>query len=507
MGGNYEKGMYNQLMEVMAKLNAMELEHQKDRKEIKLLTAEVTSLRKENAILRGKVDKLQTENAVLIEKCEKLEKENQLLRDDNERMKRTLGNDCSNSSTPPSVEPPWKAPNTYNGRKTTKKKQGAQPGHKGSSLSKSDVEKKIADGDFVHEIKDIGDISRPYVTRYVLDLKIRAVATEIRIHASEEGKYEIPENLRSSVIYGDTVKAICAYLYGEGVVSIDRIEDFINALSGNVLGISAGSVYHFCSRFASTCSELTCILEQKLLDAHEICTDATPVTNNGKMNYIRNFSTEDVVLYCRAEKKDLDTLNSFPILNKFSGTFCHDHETALYHFGTGHAECNVHLCRYLRKNTEETGNPWSHKMECFLNGMNLMRKGRKEAGETGIPADKLESYSMRYDEIVAQGRSQNKATRGKLAKKEEKALLNRLEKYKANHLLFLYDFGVHYSNNMSEKDLRICKNREKMAGGFRTDDGMRMYCNIMSFIETIKRKKENILHNIAGLMNGTLAKI
>ena len=59
-----------------------------------------------------------------------------------------------------------------------------------------------------------------------------------------------------------------------------------------------------------------------------------------------------------------------------------------------------------------------------------------------------------------------KGTRGRLAKKEEKALLNRLVKYKANHLLFLYDFRVHYSNNMSEKDLRMCKNRDKMAGGF-----------------------------------------
>lgn len=36
------------------------------------------------------------------------------------------------------------------------------------------------------------------------------------------------------------------------------------------------------------------------------------------------------------------------------------HETALYHFGTDHAECNVHLIRYLCKNTEETGHEWSY---------------------------------------------------------------------------------------------------------------------------------------------------
>ena len=56
---------------------------------------------------------------------------------------------------------------------------------------------------------------------------------------------------------------------------------------------------------------------------------------------------------------------------------------------------------------------------------------------------------------------------------------------------------------MSEKDLRICKNREKMAGGFRNEKGRQMYCDIISFIETVKRKKKNIFESIKALMNGT----
>lgn len=36
-------------------------------------------------------------------------------------------------------------------------------------------------------------------------------------------------------------------------------------------------------------------------------------------------------------------------------TLVHDHETALYHFGTAHVECNVHILRYLTKNSEYTG--------------------------------------------------------------------------------------------------------------------------------------------------------
>ena len=35
---------------------------------------------------------------------------------------------------------------------------------------------------------------------------------------------------------------------------------------------------------------------------------------------------------------------------------------ALYHFGTAHGECNVHIIRYLRKNTEEAKHKWSSEM-------------------------------------------------------------------------------------------------------------------------------------------------
>ena len=141
-------------------------------------------------------------------------------------------------------------------------------------------------------------------------------------------------------------------------------------------------------------------------------------------------------------------------------------------------------------------------MEMFLKGLDHARNEQKRNGSTAFSKSQLERFSLRYDELIAEGYEANKRTRGKLAKKEEKKLLNRLVKYKANHLLFLYDFRVHYSNNMSEKDLRICKNRDKMAGGFRNASGREMYCRIMSFIETAKRRGLNIYQSIMALMEG-----
>lgn len=158
MGSNCEKSMYNQLMEVMAKLDTMAAEQKNDQKETKSLTSEVTSLRKENDILHKEVSSLRQENSTLKEKCKSLEKENTLLCEDNERLKRNTNNNSDNSSIPPSKDQNKspKAPNTYNDRKPTQKKPGAQPGHKEHSLSKADVEEKIKKGLFVHRLEERG---------------------------------------------------------------------------------------------------------------------------------------------------------------------------------------------------------------------------------------------------------------------------------------------------------------------------------------------------------------
>ena len=71
-----------------------------------------------------------------------------------------------------------------------------------------------------------------------------------------------------------------------------------------------------------------------------------------------------------------------------------------------------------------------------------------------------------------------------------------VSKYMENHLLFLHDFEVPFDDNMSERDLRKAKNRQKIAGGFRKESGHEMYCNILTIIETLKRRNMVLLENI-----------
>lgn len=483
MGGNYEKSIYNQLMEVMARLDAVENK----------LHTEKREHREDVSRLNAKIDSLTHEN--------------QLLRDDNARLKSILNNDSSNTSLPPSTDQKGGKPaNTYNGREKTKRKRGGQKGHEGTTLTKSEAEEKIRSGKCRHEIRNIGDVSsRKYVTKYVLDLNIAPVITEIRIYADSRGKYHIPKEYRSDVTYGPNVKALVVSLYSEGVMSHDRIAAFLNAAGDGELGLSAGSVYSFCRKFAERAGASVLHLQDVLLGHDVVATDATTVTVNGTQNYIRNFSTENTVVYYAMQKKTIPALKKLGFLKKYAGILVHDHETALYHFGTGHAECNVHLLRYLRKNTEETGHKWSSEMAALLCGMNKARKGIMGQGAASFAEEEISGYEQQYHALISEGYEENKTTSHKYAKADEKKLLNRMKKYSHNHLLFLHDFDVLFDNNISERDLRKVKNRQKMSGGFRKDSGHEMYCSILTIIETLKRRKMGILENIRKLFMGTPA--
>ena len=188
---NYENGMYQQLMEIMGRLEIVE----------KNSTQKIHQLNK-------RIDTLESENSFL-------KKENQLLKEDNARLKSIINNDSSNTSLPPSSDQKGGKPaNSYNGRKKTERKAGGQKGHRGTTLTKAKIEEKIASGKCRHEIRTIGKVSgQKYITKYVVDLAVEPLITELHIYADKNGALHIPEEYRSDVTYGTNVKALAVSLY------------------------------------------------------------------------------------------------------------------------------------------------------------------------------------------------------------------------------------------------------------------------------------------------------
>lgn len=318
---------------------------------------------------------------------------------------------------------------------------------------------------FRHKIVEVETQKGEYRSKYVLDLEVSPVVTEYRFYSN----IAIPIEQRSSVVYGPTIRTYAVDLYGEGAMSIQRISNFLNGI-GEGMKLSTGSIYSFLQDFGRKAETHIESISKELLNSQVLYTDATVVRCDGKNAYIRNQSTESAVLYTAMKKKDIDSLREVKVLDEYTGMLVHDHETALYHFGTGHGECNVHLGRYLRKTSEESGNSWSKEMEELFTEMNSSRKEKMKYA-TGFLKEEIMEYETRFDILVSKGYEENAQTKGKYAKESEKILLNRLKKYKSNHLLFLRDFKVAYDNNLSERDLRKCKTKQKVSGCFRKQSG------------------------------------
>ena len=85
--------------------------------------------------------------------------------------------------------------------------------------------------------------------------------------------------------------------------------------------------------------------------------------------------------------------------------------------------------------------------------------------------------------------------------KKAKPLYNRLVKYKQNHLYFIEDFNAPFDDNLSERDLRIFKNKTKISGGFRSMSVAQDFADALSIIKTSIKRNMNPYDSINAIFN------
>jgi transposase len=64
-------------------------------------------------------------------------------------------------------------------------------------------------------------------------------------------------------------------------------------------------------------------------------------------------------------------------------------------------------------------------------------------------------------------------------------------------LRFLHDAAVPFTNNQVERDLRMAKVKQKISGGFRSDQGANDFATIHSVISTAKKHGWNVIQALA----------
>ncbi len=85
---------------------------------------------------------------------------------------------------------------------------------------------------------------------------------------------------------------------------------------------------------------------------------------------------------------------------------------------------------------------------------------------------------------------------------DERCLFERLINFKEEHLRFIEDFKVPFTNNLAEKSLRMIKAKTKISGGFRSNSGGKFFANIRSIISTAKKQKLSTFDTIYKIFSG-----
>jgi len=433
------------------------------------------------------------------------------------RLKAIIGKDSSNSSKPPRTNNFKQVPNS---REPSGRPKGGQIGHPGHRLAlpenMDELERK---GIIKTQVIDHTGGSGEYISRYVIDIEVVTTVTEHRYAVNAQ----IPKNLYNEVSYGDNIKAMSVILLNEGTIAEKRLADILEGLTQGVITISPATLEKFQAQFAEkleSSGELDAIKEDLLngevlhtddtslrcAETIEYLEDGTQITHTAdKKSFkatIRTHSNEQSTFYTVNPKKDMEGIERDGILPKFVGILSHDHESKFNHYGKQNSHCGTHLLRELKGLRDLQMIPWAGIMRAHIAAINNYKNKDLEKGSTACDPVVLASFEEKYDNLLEQGRLQHGQMRkNELGYKEFNAMLNRLTKYKDNYLLFIRDYKAPFSNNLSERDLRAEKTKEKVSLLFRSWKGINIHAQIRSFVSTMKKRNMDLFSGITKVIN------
>lgn len=449
----------------------------------------------DNMALKEDNDRLTQENSLLKDKVALLEKEIGDLNGSNAVLQKKLNMNFENSSLPSSALPFHKK--IPNSRKSTGRPQGAQkghPGHAAARLTPTMEPVHIETPDSISGDPDLYPTGKT-ISRQLIDISIYIsvrdyIANEYRNRITGTRTHApFPAGIVSTVNYGPSLKAFAFLLNNYYNVSIEKTRQCISDLTNGAVSLSSGTICNLSKQFSSATKEERDKIFSRLLHSRVLYSDATVSNINGKRNAVILCSNAKDVLFMHSESKGHSGLSKTPIRD-FNGTIVHDHDKTYYSYGKHHQECLAHILRYLTGASEnEPELTWHRKMHELLQEMIHTAK----TADRSIPREQIRSFEAKYDRILS------------LAKKEYKAhppsryyldgfnLCRRLKEYKSSTLFFLRHPEVDYTNNLSERELRKFKRKQKQAVVLRSAEGSRYICDALTIIESARLHHQGIL--------------
>jgi|SRR5665213_506800 len=446
----------------------------------------MAALRAENALLRA-------ENAVLTGRLAELE--------------HRLGLNSSNSGKPPSSDGLNKPPRISSLREPSGKKTGGQKGHPGETLRRTATPDATTD----HYPQTCAACGKPltaamatdHVARQVFDLPEPQplIVMEHRAHGCRcaacgtQTRAAFPEGVAAPVQYGERISAFVLYLLHYQLLPEKRLA----ALMADLFGVKL--VTATIARISQDCAHrfkgFADAVRDHVASASVKHMDETGFRISGKTQWLHIASTVWLTFYRVSAKRG-------SLLAKVTGIVVHDHWKPYYTMtGVLHALCNAHHLRELKALVEIEKEDWAHKMQHLLLRACHTTNLAREQGVSLKPG-LIALFDRCYDAILAEGlvfhdvqpALARTGRRGRPPRRVGHNLLLRLSTRKQDVLRFLTDPAVPFTNNLAEQDGRMMKLRQKISGGFRSEDGAKDFAVIRSLLSTARKQGWSMLQTL-----------
>jgi transposase len=315
-------------------------------------------------------------------------------------------------------------------------------------------------------------------------------------------KAEFPANVTQQTQYGPRIRAQAVYFHNYHFIPLKRTTEILEDLYEQPVaqGIVVAAVAEVAKQVEPTVKKI----KSYLIETEEaVHFDETGARVGGKLKWLHSSSTKRASYYYIHAKRGSDAMDAIGILPKRTKWCVHDYWKAYLKYAKAkHALCNAHVLRELTFLVEQYQQAWATEMIELLLVIKQTVEVAKELGEEALAREQIASFENHYDQIVDKGLLSNPTPektdeqskkRGKAKQSKAKNLLDRLRNHRDKELAFMYDFKVPFDNNQAERDIRMTKLQQKVSGGFRSDDGSKLFCAVRSYVSTARKNQQPIL--------------
>lgn len=504
---NVQKSLYKDYEELLIKNDKLSEENRKLKYTERLLQSQIKTLENNEQKAKEELLKLQLEHENLLK-----EKEYEIA-----RLKALLNIDGTNHGIPTSMTPINKKKVIPNTREKSSKPKGGQVGHQKHKLEKfkdeeinEEIEHSMEQCPCCnsHAIEKTGETKE----KDELDYKIVVVKRRhkfVEYECKECGKKfheEIPNNLKEENQYGPEVQALELTLMNQANVTINKAQKVTYGLTNGEINLSEGYISKLQERASKKLEGFIKDMKKEIIKQPVLYWDDTVIMINTNRSCLRFYGTEKLALYTAHNHKDKEGLDEDGILSALSEKVVveHDHNKVNYNeeYIYKNAECNRHLISDLKKVIDNLNHKWAKKLIELLTKMNKKRKWLIEKGKEEFEQEELNKFEDKFEKIMIEANQENEKEGQKYYVDKEATLILRILDYKNEYMLWVYDFDIPFTNNLSERGLRGAKSKMKASGQFWSEESAKWYATIKTYIETCNRNGVNVYNALLKLSLG-----